>query len=205
MLNLFSNFPNLVKLFLTFLAVAFIAILFFVILKSRQPAYPAYETDFRVGVEVETTYLSFTNNWHNLEKSFSYSSRYVSRSFSCSFKPLKDYFYLEVEVDDKSIVNFIKTYQPRDLLLTFSLAAKRDLKGKIFAYFYEANGSLIKRDYSSDNLGSTHLLSQHYPSFLSASNPENSSWQWGRKKKYQMIFRVPHNTYKMQVFFEESR
>jgi hypothetical protein len=89
--------------------------------------------------------------------------------------------------------------------LTLSLAAKRDLKGKIFAYFYEDNGSPINRNSSSDSLGSTHLISKQYPSFLSKSNPEGSSWQWRRNKKYQMSFTIPHNTYEIQVVFEESR
>lgn len=202
MLNLFRNLPNLVKLVLTGLAVAFIGLVFFVILKSLQSAY---QGDF--SLLGEPIYESFTTTWDGLEKSFSYSSRHQSRSLSYSFKPLKDYFY--VEVDDNSIQKFINSLignsQKRDLFLTFSLAANRDLKGKVFAYFYEANASLIKRAFSSDSLGSTHLLSKHYPSFLSPRNSEGSSWQWRRNEKYQMIFRVPHNTYKIQVFFEESR
>lgn len=198
MLNLFRNLPNLVKLFLSFLVVAFIGFVFFVILKRQQSAY---EGDFRLLVEPINE--SFTTTWDGLEKSFSYSYRHQSRSFFYSFKPLKDYFY--VEVDDDFIETLIKNPQETDLVLTFSLAAKRDFKGKIFASFYEANGSLIKRTSSSDSLGSPHLISKHYPSFLSERNPESSSWQWRRNEKYQMIFRVPHNTYKIQVFFEESR
>jgi hypothetical protein len=202
MLNLFRNLPNLVKLVLTGLAVTFIGVVFFAILKSRQSGYQGH---FRLLVEPINE--SFTTSWDNLEKSFSYSFKHQSRSFSYSLKPLKNYFC--VEVDDNSIRNFIEPLiedsQKRDLVLTFSLSAKRDLKGKIFAYFYEANGSLIKRASSSDSLGSTHLISKHYPSFISGRNPEGSSWQWRRNEKYQMIFRVPHNTYKIQVFFEESR
>ncbi len=168
MLNLFRNSPNLVKLVLTCLAVAFIGFVFFVILKSLQSAY---QGDF--SLLGEPMYESFTTTWDGLEKSFSYYSRHQNRSLSYSFKPLKDYFY--VEVDDNSIRNFIEPLiedsQKRDLVLTFSLSAKRDLKGKIFAYFYEANGSLIKRASSSDSLGSTHLISKHYPSFISGRNP----------------------------------
>lgn len=195
---LFRILPNLIKLFFSFLAVAFIGSAFFAILRSQKPIYSG---DFMLFVEGSES--SSTKSSDGLESSLSYSSMHQSRSFSYSFKPLKKYFY--VVINDNSIQDFIENSQKKDLFLTFSLAAKHNLKGKISACFYEVNGTLIKRASSPDSLDSTHLLSKHYPSFLSKINPEGSSWQWRKNEKYQMFFRVPHNTYKIQVVFEESR
>jgi hypothetical protein len=73
MLNLFRNLPNLAKLILTFLAVAFIGVVLFVTLKS-QKSY--YEGDFRLLVEPINE--SFTSG-NDLEKLFYY--RHQSRFF----------------------------------------------------------------------------------------------------------------------------
>jgi hypothetical protein len=136
-----------------------------------------------------------------------------SRSFYLYFKALKNYF--NVEVDSKSLANLFvnppalsapSSASDITSILKFSLEAKRDFQGQIFAKFYDSNGLAIQKIPEANSFTSTPSSYKHYPSFTQENTLDRfEQWQWRKKEKELLFFRVPRNTCKMEVFFEESR
>ena len=136
-----------------------------------------------------------------------------SRSFYLYFKTLENYF--NVEVDYKSLANlFVNSpalsapSSASDItsILKFSLEAKRDFQGQIFAKFSDANGLTIQRIPEANSFPSTPSSDKHYPSFTQENTLERfEQWQWRKKEKELLFFRVPRNACQMEVFFKESR
>lgn len=124
-------------------------------------------------------------------------------SFSWNSKGLKKYFHIS-EVSDSLSQYFWKPSET-DILFKFSLEAKQDVQGQIFANSYDANGIFIQRIPVEESSDSTLLSVPDYLSFLTKGHTKGRFWQWRRKEKKQMFLKIAHNTSKVELFFQESR
>ncbi len=185
-------FSDSVMRFFAFCFFIFVVFLAIQLLPLKPPTHPV---DFKLLVEP----VEDEGNLPSSPGSFGTSIN----SFSWNSKRLKKYFHVS-EVFGSLSKSFWEPSET-DILFKFSLEAKQDVQGQIFANYYDTNGIFIQRIPVEESSGSTPLSVPDYLSSLTKGNTKGSFWQWRRKEKKQMFLKIARNTRKVELFFEESR